>query len=145
VFYRAVRAEPDFPIDLGGSLWVVNVDGSDLHQLDTGDVRPGWSARWSPDGARILFSEERLQPTRSLWTIKPDGSDLTKVFEDPDGGFAGAGVWSPDGSRIMFQMDPMSDFFQHPDNEIHVIRADGTGLTLVVGGPGYKSVTEWWD
>ena len=29
VFYRAVRAEPDFPIDLGGSLWVVNVDDSD--------------------------------------------------------------------------------------------------------------------
>jgi Tol biopolymer transport system component len=145
VFYRAVRAEPAFPIDLGGSLWVVNVDGSDLHQLDTGDVRPGWSARWSPDGAGILFAEERLQPTRSLWTIKPDGSDLTKVFEDPDGGFAGAGVWSPDGSRIMFQIDPMSDFFQHPDNEIYVIRADGTGLTLVVGGPGYKGVTEWWD
>jgi Tol biopolymer transport system component len=31
VFYRAVRAEPDFPIDTGGSLCVVNVDGSDAH------------------------------------------------------------------------------------------------------------------
>lgn len=28
VFYRSVRAEPHFPIDIGGSLWVVNVDGS---------------------------------------------------------------------------------------------------------------------
>ena len=50
VFYRAVRAEPDFPIDIGGSLWVVNVDGTEAHQLDTGDVRPWWQARWSPMG-----------------------------------------------------------------------------------------------
>ena len=66
VFFRAVRAEPDFPIDLGGSLWVVNVDGTDAHELQTGDVRPSWNARWSPDGSTIVFAEERLrQPERS--------------------------------------------------------------------------------
>ncbi|HYT80924.1 MAG TPA: hypothetical protein VEQ37_17040 [Actinomycetota bacterium] len=145
VFYRAIRAEPNFPIDIGGSLWVVNADGSDPHELDTGDVRPWWHARWSPDGPSIVFGIERLQLTGGLWNIKPDGSGLTKLFDDPDGGFPGAPVWSPDGRKIMFQIDPINDAFQHPDNAIYVINADGTGLTLVIDGPGRTGVTDWWD
>ena len=145
LFYRAVRAEPDFPIDIGGSLWVVNVDGSDAHELETGDVRPWWTARWSPDGSTIVFTEERLQPTGAIWTVSPDGSNLTKVFEDPEGRFARAPVWSPDGSKIMFYLHPISDNFQHDTNEIYVINANGSGLTLVIGGPTYKFVTEWWE
>jgi hypothetical protein len=145
VFYRAVRAEPHFPIDLGGSLWVVDVDGSGAHELDTGDVRPWWQADWSPDGSKILFSTERLQGTGALWTISPDGSRLTKAFEDPAGGFAIYPVWSPDGSQIMFSLHPSNDAFQHADNAVYAINADGTGQTLVVGGGGYKYVTDWWD
>jgi hypothetical protein len=145
VFYRAIRAEPDFPIDLGGSLWVVNVDGSGAHELDTGEVRPWWHADWSPDGSTILFDTERLQQTGALWTIKPDGSDLTKVFEDPAGGFAVYGVWSPDGSKIMFALNDTNDTFIHRDNEIYAINADGTGMTLVVGGSGYKYILDWWN
>lgn len=144
VFHRAIRAEPDFPIDLGGSLWVVNVDGSDAHELGTGEVAPWWRARWSPDGSVILFATERLQSTGALWTIRPDGSGLAKVFEDPDGGFAIYPLWSPDGSQIMFSLHPTNDGFEHVDNAIYAINADGTGLTLVVGGPGFKSVWDWW-
>jgi hypothetical protein len=144
VFHRAIRVEPDFPVDLGGSLWVVNVDGSDAHELDTGDVAPWWQARWSPDGSRILFGVERLQSTGALWTIKPDGSDLTKVFEDPDGGFAIYPIWSPDGSQIMFALHPINDAFDHVANAIYAINANGSGLTLVVGGSGFKTVWDWW-
>ena len=145
VFFRAVRAEPDFPIDLGGSLWVVDVDGTDAHELQTGDVRPSWNARWAPDGSRIVFVEERLRATGGIWTIRPDGTELTTVFEDPDGRFARAPVWSPDGSRIMFSLHPTSDNFQHDANEIYVINADGSGLALLIGGPEYKYVSEWWS
>lgn len=145
VFYRAIRAEPDDGVDMGGSLWVVNVDGSDAHQLDTGDAKPWWQARWSPDGSRIVFSTERLQAVGALRTIKPDGSGLTTVFEDPAGGYVVAPVWSPDGSKIMFSLDPMNDAFQHPVNAIYAINADGTGLTLVIGGAGFKGVSEWWE
>jgi len=145
VFYRAERAEPDFPIDIGGSLWVVNVDGTDAHELQTGDVRPSWNARWSPDGSTIVFAEERLRATGALWTIRPDGTDLTMVFADPDGRFARAPVWSPDGSQIMFYLHPTSDNFQHDANEIYVVNADGSGSTLLMGGPGFKYVTEWWS
>ena len=130
VFYRAVRAEPDFPVDIGGSLWVVNVDGTDGHELDTGDVRPWWQARWSPDGSAIVFGAERLQPVGGLWTINPDGSALTALFVGSATQFAVSPVWSPDGSAVMFTLNPMNDAFQHPDNEIDVIGSNGARLRL---------------
>jgi Tol biopolymer transport system component len=147
VFHRAVAAElvGDHPADLGGSLGVVNVDGSGAHQLDMGSVRPWWDARWSPDGSKILFSSERLQPAGPLWTIKPDGSGLTKVFEDTAGEFAIRPIWSPDGNKIMFTLHPLDDAFEHVDNEIYAINADGTGKTVVVGGPRFKYVADWWE
>ena len=143
VFYRAIRAEPDFPIDIGGSLWVVNVDGTDARQLDT--PPPNWWARWSPDGSTILFVSERNQPTGAVWTIRPDGSGLTKVFEDPDGGFPIDPIWSPDGTQIMFMLDPISDRFTHPNNALYVMRSDGTGLTKLIDTPDFKSSPEWWS
>jgi Tol biopolymer transport system component len=144
VFYRAIRAEPQDNVDIGGSLWVVNVDGTGAHQLDTGAAKAWWQARWSPDGSRIVFSTERLQPVGALRTIRPDGSGLTTVFDDPAGGFVVGPVWSPDGSKIMFSLDPMNDAFQHPVNAIYAINADGTELTLVMGGSGFKGVSDWW-
>ena len=78
VFFRSDRAEP---WDLG-SLWVVNADGTGLHELEMGRLRPGWSARWSPDGTRILFASGRLVEPGAIWTIRPDGSGLTKVWEE---------------------------------------------------------------
>jgi Tol biopolymer transport system component len=142
VFYRAIRAEPDYPVDIGGSLWIVNVDGSDARQLDT--PPPNWWARWSPDGTKILFVSERLQPTGAIWTIPIDGSGLTKVFEDL-GHFPIDPIWSPDGSQIMFMLDPISDRFTHPNNALYVMRSDGTGLTKLIDTRDFKSSPEWWS
>jgi hypothetical protein len=142
VFYRSVRDEPHFPIDIGGSLWVVNVDGSNPHRLDT--PSPGWWARWSPDGAKILFASERLQPVGALWTIRPDGSDLRKVFEDEQGRFATGPTWSPDGTEILFTLNPTSDSFVHYPNALYTIDADGSDLTLVNGSSDFKGSPEWW-
>jgi Tol biopolymer transport system component len=144
VFYRAVRVEPHFPIDVGGSLWVVNVDGSNPHRLRTPGVTPGWFARWSPEGTKILFATERLQPAGALWTISPDGTDLTKVFEDEEGRFATGPTWSPDGRQIMFTLNPTNDSFVHDPNGLYVIDADGGALSLLIGGPGFKGSPEWW-
>ena len=143
VFFRAAREEPN--ADLGGTLWVVDVDGSDAQLIETPGVMPGPVADWSPDGSKILFCTARAQKTGALWTIEPDGSNLTKVFEDPEGGFAAWPVWSPDGSQIMFALDPIADWFSHPANGIYVINADGSGLAQVIGGGQYKIISDWWE
>jgi dipeptidyl aminopeptidase/acylaminoacyl peptidase len=148
VFFRSAVEEPG-PWDLGGALWVVNVDGSGARQLATPGVMPSPGARWSPDGSKILFSTARAQLTGALWTVNADGSNLTRIFQDadptyPHGRYATGPVWSPDGRQIMFTLDPIADWFDHSPNGIYVINADGTGLTAVSGGSTFKSMLEWW-
>ena len=140
VFYRSARAEP---WDVGGSLWVVDSDGSGLLQLAGDEPVPSWWARWSPDGSRILFASARLQVPSSIWTIEPDGTNLTELFNDADGRFPITPTWSPDGTRIMFALDPIADEFKHPANAVYVIAADGTGLTEVFNGSDAKRRFEW--
>jgi len=143
VFYRAVAAEPS-PIDLGGSLWVVNVDGSDPRMIQTGANPPGPWARWSPDGSRIVFGTQRFAPKGALWTARFDGSQVTKLFEDEGGRFPIGPTWSPDAQHLLFALDPTNDAFTHPANGLYVIKADGTGLTLVSGTDDFKGQPEWW-
>jgi hypothetical protein len=148
VFFRAAVEEPG-PWDLGGALWLVNVDGSDARRIVTPGVMPGPGARWSPDGIKILFSTARAQIDGALWTVDADGSNLTKAFQDHDpryanGRYATGPVWSPDGSQIMFTLNPIADWFEHPANGIYVINSDGTGLALVIGTPDFKGMAAWW-
>jgi TolB protein len=125
VFYRAVKAEPDFPTDLGGSLWVVNADGSGLRRIETGANPPAWWARWSADGRRIVFATQRTAPQGALWTADVDGLAVTKLFEDKEGRFPIQPTWSPDARHVMFALDPINDAFTHPANGLFVIKADG--------------------
>jgi Tol biopolymer transport system component len=143
VFYRAIRAEPNFPIDQGGSLWVVRTDGSKAHRLLTGAHRPADWARWSPDGTTLVFASERGSASGALWTIHPDGTHLHKLYQDPAGRFPIAPTWSPDGRHVLFALDPTNDAFTHPVNKLYVINAGGTGLTQIGHLDGFKAQFEW--
>jgi Tol biopolymer transport system component len=140
VFYRTA---PQEPWDVGGSLWIVDANGGDPVELDLGDLVPSWWARWSPDGSRIAFASARLQNPSAIWTIEPDGTNLTRLFEDEEGRFPITPTWSPDGSQIMFALDPIADEFQHAPNGIYVIDADGTGLTPVLADGTSKRRFQW--
>jgi len=147
VFYRAPGDEPE--PTLGGALWIVSVDGSGASRIETPGVMPSSSARWSPDGSKILFSTARAQSTGALWTVNGDGSNLTRIFLGsdpayPTRSYAVGPVWSPDGSQIMFALDPIADWFAHPPNAIYVINADGSGLAQVTGGSTFKTMVDWW-
>lgn len=124
-----------------GNLWLVDIDGSNLHKLtpDSIPVQCCFNFHWSPDGSRIIFAS----PDGGLWTIAPDGAGQTEVFRDTEGRWAITPTWSPDGSMIMFGLDPTEDPFRHPPNGLYVIRADGTGLTLVLGGQDFKREPIW--
>lgn len=83
---------------------VVNADGSGLRELPLpdGEAKAG-DPDWSPDGSRIVFStfpiregEGQAGGNAGIYTIRPDGSGLTRIA----GGVAP--VWAPDGTRIMF-------------------------------------------
>ncbi len=137
LLFAGPNGEPPPP----GSLWLVNVDGSGLHQLTPPltNVQCCFNFRWSPDGTKILFAS----PGGKLWTIAPDGTNLTQVFKDPGGRYAITPTWSPDGSMIMFALDPTSNPFAHPVNGLYVILADGRDLTQVIGGNDFKREPVW--
>ena len=141
VFYRHV-AGPAW--DQGGSLWIVKDDGTNARPLPTPDVAPSWWVRWSPDASKLLFASARLSDQGAIWTIEPDGTSLTKVFEQV-GDFPVTPTWSPDGRHIVFALDPIADEWTHPMNTAYVVRADGTGLTELIGRPDHKREFEWVD
>ena len=53
---------------------------------------------WSPDGSLVAFSSD-LDGARELYTIRVDGTNLTKLTTA--GGF-GRPAWSPDSSKIAY-------------------------------------------
>jgi len=143
VYYRSAHPDPD-PYT-GGSLWVVNLDGTGAHQISTEATPPTVWARWSPDGSEILFAAERLASAGPIWTVAPAGGEPELVYQDPGGGFAIYPVWSPDGSQILFGLDPTNDEFTHPNNKVFVMSAAGTNVQLVIDSPDCKRTFDWVD
>ena len=137
--------------DSAHSLFIVNVDGSGERQVTPDEVAVQCCGgfRWSPDGSRILFpSDDGI-----LWLINADGTDLTQLFLDEKVSHvrrsAITPTWSPDGTQVMFGLSPArspfdpSGPFDPLPNGLYVIDADGTGLTLVIGGNDFKREPFW--
>jgi hypothetical protein len=92
--------------DIGGSLWVMDADGSDAHQVTDYMMFIGHPA-WSPDGSLIGFDGDLDGDAwNELGTVRPDGSELQEIFDfnitkDVD---AWMGNWSSDGELIILTL-----------------------------------------
>lgn len=128
-----------------GGLLLMRLDGSGgIRKLVPSSFLVGLgSMRFSPDGKQILFQDGRTSPRGALWTIRPDGSHLTKIFDQPDL-FASHPTWSPDGSQTLFALNPVADFYTHPENAFYVMNADGSGLRRVGHYGPFKREAEWF-
>ena len=125
------------------ALWVVDLDGTDLHRLTPPGISPD-RAEWSPDDSRIVFDAyEPGEEQATIWIIGADGQGLTNLSTAPgdgtDDGYSKP-TWSPDGSLIMLVHG------EHPGPSrlgIAVMRPDGTGLRYVADGGGYEHLPDW--
>jgi Tol biopolymer transport system component len=110
---------------------VVGADDSGLRLLPRPPARWAADPDWSPDGTRIVFStapEREIQgwafndgaPVGGLWTIRPDGSDLTQGCDGCVGG-GWAPSCTPDGSQILFW----------GNRSFALTNPDGTGIALI--------------
>lgn len=143
-FFRAVKRFPSIGDPLG-SLFVMTVDGTDLHQITPADmpveVAGNSGGRLSPDGRQIVFTS-----SGAIWAVRADGTALRKIFEDAQGRLAITPTWSPNGRFILFGLDPpdvLANVEAAPPNSLCVIRADGTDLTPVVVSKDWKRNPDW--
>ena len=76
-------------------LFVIRTDGRDLRRL-TDDLARDRGPRWTPDGTAIVFYSNR-GGSYAAWSIRPDGSGMTKLVEDPKRGFIYPAMSPADG------------------------------------------------
>lgn len=95
------------------------MDGSDRAEVKI-DITLLPTPAWSPDSGRLAFSNEH-----GIVVGDPKGENLRELTR---GRLAGADpAWSPDGTRIAF-----ADTWE---GKLHVMNADGSGLTLLAETP----------
>ncbi len=111
-------------------IFVVEPDGTGLRKLATKPVQDNFPA-WTPNGKRLAFEASEGPNARSIdiYVMNADGSGVKRITTGPS--FDSMPSWSPDGTRVAFSMQGMPGMpaaGEEPENGIHTIRADGTGL-----------------
>ncbi|MDE2152021.1 MAG: PD40 domain-containing protein [Betaproteobacteria bacterium] len=124
LFYRAPKGVHDTDYSKA-SLWVMNVDGSDLSEL-----RPvgtdGWSiqehAEWSPDGSRLVMAGGTT--TLQIYVTDTSGKNPSRITDGS--GYWLDPSWSPDGKRLAIVGCTFTPC-QPSDYEVYTVAANGSG------------------
>lgn len=108
-------------------LWVY-----DLNTRSLTNIGPGLFPRWSPTGDRIIFQRprQRNQPWYSVWSVKPDGTNLTEIVSDANWAAVTPAV-SPDGRRVVFATIHKTPAL---DDEESIRMADDIWIADITGG-----------
>ncbi len=113
------------------ALYVVNADGTGLHQITPPGVGAR-SAQWSPNGRLIAFTNCCGAP--QVWVVHPDGTGLREVTVPTRGSTSWTPVWSPDGTKLLFQR-----IDRDGSVALLTVNVDGTGLSKVTDLPDLRS------
>lgn len=129
----AVGPFPDY------SLYVMNVDGSDQHQVFSSDKMAAFP-KWSRDGRTIAFNHAILSSGRiigDICLVDQDGSDLRQITTTDKDFVSEGAYWSPDGNRIVFQSNRTGNF------QIYVMNADGSDIVRLTNHRGNDFYPSW--
>jgi Tol biopolymer transport system component len=112
-------------------LVVMRADGSDPHAVTPPRLEAG-QPDWSPSGHRIVFNSNAPRNGSSLFTMKPDGSEIRRLTPDRFPHNDGLSTYSPQGNRIAYTSDR-----NYPDAcclDLFGIEPDGTEDHLIDTG-----------
>ena len=128
-FERLVRTFPSSEPDI----YVINVDGSGLHNLTN---HPAYDSdpAVSPGGHRIAFVSGRAG-NYEIFVMKADGTDPRNLSNSPYSDYAPS--WSPDGKQLAFVSNRDGDW------ELYVMNADGSDVRRLTQRPGKDWHPAW--
>lgn len=142
---------------LVANLYVINTDGTGLKQITFWGGRTYFAhPRWSPDGQKILFHASDMdRPIKvsnqegpyyppTLYTIKPDGTDLKNLLEDKNL-YGWGGSWSPDGQKIVFSKSDEKNIrnmwlLDLPSNQVKALTQGAPNKEFPVFSPDGKQI-----
>ena len=83
----------------GWVLYIIRPDGTE-HRRITEEGNPFY-ARFSPDGRRVLYTDNAREKESGIWVVDVDGKNRRHLFPTDMETIAPASAcWSPDGKRI---------------------------------------------
>jgi Tol biopolymer transport system component len=122
------------------AIFTVGDDGSNLRQITPWALNAN-DPDWSPDGELIAFNASaEPSPTQNIYTIRPDGSGLTKLTTyDQDGQATFHPSWSPDGTRVLFSHSPSTDGW----GDFFVMDRDGGNKRVIAKTALHENHGSW--
>jgi TolB protein len=143
IFQRKASSDPKVGCD---QQYIMNVDGSDMHRISSGQGRT--TCGYFIDGdRRIVYSSTfAYRPTcpplppdslgyiwplshLEIYSARPDGSDLRPLTHN--GAYNAEATASPDGKRLVFTSTKDGDI------DLYTMRIDGTDVRRVTNRLGY--------
>jgi TolB protein len=116
-------------------IWKMNADGSEAVNISQSDKLED-EPSWSPDGQKIAYVIVTSDNASDIWVMNADGSDKKQLTHgEKQGNYSPS--WSPDGSRIVFISG------NHPEAQVCIMNADGSGLIQLTSGGFGKSRPVW--
>jgi Tol biopolymer transport system component len=112
-------------------VFVMRANGGNSHAV-TPPYLEGADPDWSPSGQQIAFENNAARNGESIFTVRPDGSEIQRLTANrfPQNDFHPS--YSPQGNRIAFVSDR-----NYPDQccvDLFVIGADGSGEHMINTG-----------
>lgn len=110
--------------DFSRNLYIMDVDGKNLHQV-TSSGRVVLAPSWSPDDSTLAYSEHTssdrissVSPGLEIYKIKIDGSAKTQLTDNDV--LDRSPSWSPDGKKILYHS------LRDGGNDLNLMNPDGS-------------------
>jgi Tol biopolymer transport system component len=118
-----------------GRLFTISAEGGTPKRIANPQRQRRFDPVYSPDGRRIAYDVVDPNGRGDLYTMRTDGTGITRLTHTRSLEILAQPTWSPDGSSIVY-----SDRIPQSREALFVVRADGSAAPRRLTHPGKKEL-----